>query len=298
MALDLAKAARAYDALTKLLGSAEECRALFEQAGLPYPLRIESIGPEPAAPSAGGDGSGGNGSGGGRTTRRRRSARRQAARTRPRVVYQPTKRPAAFEMVPLPFKPEEPAPVAQHAQIPPMPTPPPPPGVKKDWINVPIASLLPQTLTLGILRDSLGRPLPRKDLLARMAERGARVNDGSLANIGTRLSERHQIHRVDEGWLLVDESTAPILNGRYAWGDAAVFAVHELAARRREAVLHLLRVTGRAMKQNEIAAALRGCSWLKTPVSKDLIKMDIGALVESGQVVKLEDEKGWAIKAP
>jgi hypothetical protein len=118
--------------------------------------------------------------------------------------------------------------------------------------------------------------MPVKQIVADMLAHGLVVNKGSVANIGTRLQERGVITRPKgQGWTLMDSSRAPVLNGKYAWGDPEMFIAQELAARRREAIVHVLRHFRDGLQNMQILTQLEGCTWLKTPLTKDLVKMDM-----------------------
>lgn len=158
-----------------------------------------------------------------------------------------------------------------------------PAGVGDGWVYVPLNALTPQTIALGVLRAA-DEPLSPKRVTALIRERGTEVNEGSVANIGTRLEKEGVIRRTKDGWSLASLTKAPILNGSYAWGDQEVFTTHELAARRREAIIYVLSHFRDGLQTTQILTQLEGCTWLKTPLSKDLLKADIEELQRSEKI--------------
>lgn len=169
-----------------------------------------------------------------------------------------------------------------------------PVGVPDSWICVPLSKSNLQTLVLGVLRAA-NEPVPPRGIIAEGEARGIHVNDGSLGNIGTRLEKAKTIERrEDEGWVLMDTSRAPILSGPYAWGASEWFNVHELAARRREVILHILGYFRDGLQNMQILTQLGGCPWLKTPFSKDLLKVDMLELQKEGKVKRGSSRK-WAL---
>jgi hypothetical protein len=148
---------------------------------------------------------------------------------------------------------------SEKIRVDPPSTPHRPTGVPTDWIYVPIAALNVQTFVLGLLRDATG-PVPVQQIIAEARERLPEVSDGTIANIGTRLEAQGAISRSKgEGWILKDESRAPLLSGKYAWGASDMFAVHELAARRREMIVYLLGRFREGLQNLQILARLEDC---------------------------------------
>lgn len=237
--MDLAKELRALEALSKMVKAAEDCRNLFDEAGMAYP--------EPL--------------------------RRLLGLMKPEDAGMTRREPSI--------------------QIPP-PDVSRPPGVADGWIYVPKAALTPQTVVLGLLRE-VGVPLPVKQVVTAVRATGCEANDGSIANIGTRLASQGVITRSDSGWSLVDKEKAPILNGKYAWGTADMFMKQEVAARRRDAILHMLKLFPAGLMSLQIVEQLEGCAWLKTPLSKDLVKMDMEDLKRDGLVRRSGTTKKWVL---
>jgi hypothetical protein len=238
MALD--KETRAYEALSRLMKVAAECRVVFDEVGLEYPPPLRRILGEDELEAGNAHGS-----------------------PRPVRISAPS--------------------VAR------------PEGVPDGWVNVPMEAVNPQTVVLGVLRDATV-PMTVKQVVAEVKARGTReVNDGSIANIGTRLEGAHVIERTDDGWALVDRSRAPLLNGPYAWGAPDVFMKQELAARRREAILHVLRMFPAGLMNMQIVERLESCTWLKTPLAKDLIKMDMEDLQRAEKVKRVGNTKKWVL---
>jgi hypothetical protein len=237
--MDIRKEARAFESLTKLVAFAEECRNLFDEAGLDYPATLKRLLGE-------GDATG---------------ADSQARHKGLRIAPPP------------------------HVSR--------PVGVADGWIYVPLPALIPQTLAMGVLR-SADAPLSPKQVTSRIRELGTEVNEGSVANIGTRLEKEGVIRRTKDGWSLVNAAKAPILNGKYAWGEQAVFTSHEMAARRREAIIYVLSFFRDGLQTAQILTQLENCAWLKTPLSKDLLKADMEELQRSEKVRRGASRK-WIV---
>ncbi len=236
--MDLAKEIRALESLSKLMKAAEECRNLFDEAGMDYPEPLR------------------------------------------RVLGQ--------------IKPEDAAGATRTIQIPPPPVSR-PTGVGDGWIYVPKDALTPQTVVLGVLRDAAA-PMPVGQIVSEVSANECDANDGSIANIGTRLQRLGIIERTDDGWRLLDKSKAPLLNGKYAWGPAeGVFMKQEVAARRREAIVYVLGLFPSGLMNMQIVEQLEACAWLKTPLSKDLVKMDLEDLKAAGRVKRVGNTNKWVL---
>jgi len=188
---------------------------------------------------------------------------------------------------------DSPGPVARAIKISP-PDITRPAGVPDGWIHVPIEALGPQTAVLGVLRGA-SEPMPVKQVVSEVKSRIPSVSDGSINNVGTRLDERNIIARAEDGWRLIDKSRAPLLNGTRAWGADSMFQTQELAARRREAVLHVLSLFPTGLMSAQLLEQMERCAWLKTPLSKDLIKADMEELQETGKVKRSGNSRKWIL---
>ena len=239
--MDLAKEALALESLTKLLRAADECRTLFDEAGMDYPAPLRRM--LGLKDDTMGDWIG----------------QRRSVRIPPPAITRPA-------------------------------------GLPDGSVAVPIPEMTPQTVVLGVLRAALPDPVPRKQVASEVKARGLEVNDGSIANIGTRLEGYGLISRHDGGWMLTDRSKAPVLNGHYAWGPPEIFTPHELAARRREAIIHVLGHFGAGLQTTQILERLADCAWLKTPLSKDLLKTDMEDLQNQGKIRRGQMRKWTVVK--
>lgn len=183
-----------------------------------------------------------------------------------------------------------PAPIKPHA----------PGGVGDDWIYVPIAEAMPTTLVLAALNGSPD-PVPVKRLCELVARMRQDVNDGSIANIGTRLDKAGVIDRSDGGWKLRDTRKGPIANSEFVWADVLTFAKEDRAAFRRFAITHVLRTWPDGLQIVQITNALReNCPWFPKdiPVTKDLVKVDVQLLDQAGQAKLVGHSRKWRAVTP
>ena len=67
------------------------------------------------------------------------------------------------------------------------------------------------------------------------------VPRGSISNIGTRLFG-DLIEKTDDGWKLLKPERAGIIQDGMLWGPPVIFGKEELAAQRRDAILHVLKL--------------------------------------------------------
>lgn len=149
------------------------------------------------------------------------------------------------------------------------------------WIYVPAAASSVRALVLAILRAAGGGKTARELHEAIEASRSA--NEGSVANVGTRLTLEGLVTRDSEGvWSLTDPNRAPLLHEGALWGPMAMFTVQEIAAYRREAIQFLLRKpeNRRGLQQGQIVDQLHSLKWMIAPTSKDIIKLDISQMLE------------------
>ena len=117
-------------------------------------------------------------------------------------------------------------------------------------------------------------------------------NANSVYNIGPRL-DGHLIDRTGGNWRLIDENKAPILHEGYCWGPIEIFQKPEMAAHRRGLVLHVLRASTDGLMQMQIFRQLQASRLCKAPLAKDLVKMDIQQLSESGKIKRIGRTKKW-----
>lgn len=189
--------------------------------------------------------------------------------------------------------PEPSAPVAKMTLLPPE-HPPRPAHWESSWIWLAVSSLTATSLVCGLLREAKA-PLSPKEILAKCEEMGIDAVKGSIANIGTRLSAgaSPKISRGNGAWALVDPSRAPVLHAGHAWGPPEIFDKQELAAHRRDGVIHLLKASDDGYQIVQITKILRQCDWVHAPVTKDLIKVDLQMLQADGKAKRVGNSGKW-----
>jgi hypothetical protein len=234
---------RAYASFAALLTKVEECRGLFDEAGLAYPEPLQ------------------------------------------RMLGHLTGLMMNGAMAPRP-----------SIHIDPPPAPPRPPGVGDGWIWVPINVLTAQVCVLAVLRAADGAPVPVRQIKSEVISRGSSSNDGSILNIGTRLEDAGTIARAKDGWRLLDLSKAPILNGKYAWGTEEMFSKNEIAARRRDGIVHVLGCFRDGLQSAQILTQLQDCPWFKGPLNKDQLKLDLEEL-KKAQRIRRGMQRKWIVVA-
>ncbi len=74
-----------------------------------------------------------------------------------------------------------------------------------------------------------------------------------------------------------------------------MFMKQEVAARRREAIVYVLGLFEGGLMNMQIVEQLERCPWLKTPLSKDLVKMDMEDLKAAGRVKRVSHTNKWAL---
>lgn len=166
--------------------------------------------------------------------------------------------------------------------IPAPPRPRQPQEARPDWISINAKSASPQSVVMAILREA-SSPMRPRQLVDKVQEILPDVPSGSVANIGTKFHGTG-IQRSQEGWTLRSPDQAGILFDGRLWGPPSIFGVQELAAHRREGILHLLSLAHVGLQTAQIEEQLRRCSWLKAPVNKDLLKADINYLARERKV--------------
>lgn len=274
--------ADAYKALGRLLALAdefrtlaEECRASFDRAGLAYPDPLCRIldDQSPAPHTGHGERQGHLGEG-------------RLIRIRKRHPELP---PSLFPAGSLPDEPPELGPIE-------IPQPAPPRGVQDGWVYVPISAAGTQTLTLAVLRE-LPNPAPLNDIANFLRARGREASIASLNNVGIRLDANGLIARKKDGWSLHRASSAPILNGKYVWGARDVFTSQELAARRREAILFVMKNSHTGLLASDILRALELVTpQLDTALNKDAVRSDLEDLRKQKKIVRLPSNRWMPAK--
>lgn len=161
-----------------------------------------------------------------------------------------------------------------------------------DWVSIRVEEASPQSVVLAVLREAAG-PMRAKEVVEKVQEVQPEVPSGSVANIGTRLSEGNTILRTQRGWELMSHEDAPVLFDGYLWAPASAFGAQEMAAFRREAILHLLGLTRVGLHATQLEEQLRHTDWLHAPVSKDLVKMDLKALAAEKKIRRRGNTRKW-----
>jgi hypothetical protein len=226
----------AYQSLIKLFDQIEECRRLFERAGLPIPEQVKLF-----------------------TVNSNGSGKPNVPRARIEPIHR-NSRPLEAD---------------------------------DEWISIDISEANATSLVLAVLRAA-GQPIKAGDVIEQVMKLNAKVPRGSVHNIGTRLDGR-EIRRAEEGWSLIHPEKAPIAHDGYIWGPKESFEKQELAAHRREAILHILRCFPSGMQIVQIVDQLRGCYWMKAPATKDLLKADMDLLEGHGKVRRISNSRKWEV---
>ena len=184
--------------------------------------------------------------------------------------------------------------VAPHPRVsvPPPTSPPKPAEAQPGWIWIRSEDATPTSVVLAILRDSK-EAIRAKDVNAKVHAIQPEVITGSISNIGNRLDGEKIIQRTEEGWSLKERDKAPVFREGYFWGPPAVFGKQELAAHRRDGILHLLRVSPGGLQTSQIVEQLRVCPWLHAPLNKELVQADIENLEREKKVRRRGNSRKW-----
>ncbi|MHC4405505.1 MAG: hypothetical protein ACYTG0_38145 [Planctomycetota bacterium] len=176
--------------------------------------------------------------------------------------------------------------------VPRLPSPPKPADAGPNWIWIDSSDLLTTNLVLAILRLQT-EPIRPKDLIVEVEKYQPGTNYGSMTNSAARLGES-VISRGKGGWRLLDRERAPVLAEGKAWGPPSLFQKQELAAHRRMVILHLLGTASDGLMVMQIVRQLSDNPQLcKAPATKDLIKVDMGILMDEGKAKKIGSTKKW-----
>ena len=186
---------------------------------------------------------------------------------------------------------EAPAAPVPSVVIPPPTAPRRPVQARADWFWLPTGSAMPTTLVRAVLRDG---PQPVRTLVARVTElRGSDVNAGVIANIGTRLAESNEITRDKGQWALANPDAAPILLEGNVWGSKDMFEPYDLAEHRRNCIVHVLKAHPDGLQIISINRLLERCDWVHAPLSKDVVKTDMGTLHDEGRAKRYGKSGKW-----
>lgn len=168
-----------------------------------------------------------------------------------------------------------------------------PDGVGVDWVWIKVREAYSTTLALAVLRI-LGSPSPPNQLTAKVTEMRPDLSTGSIYNLGVRL-EGKSITRSNEGWSLIDESKAPVLDGDTIWSPQESLSSHEIAAIRRRAIKELLTEYSAGLEAVQILERLLKHTSLKAPVNKDLVKSDLEKMFSEGDIRRRGNTRKWEL---
>lgn len=169
-----------------------------------------------------------------------------------------------------------------------------PQGVGPGWIAVDIADSTPLTIVPAVLRKQAS-PIRNKDLVANVTELLPQVASGSVTNTLSRLKAPGIIDRVDDGWVLAKPESAAVIHDGKLWGPSSVFQKTEIASHRRAVIVYLLGRFPSGLQALQITEHLHSCEWLHAPVNKDLVKMDLQALVEDKKIRRRGNTKKYEL---
>lgn len=174
------------------------------------------------------------------------------------------------------------------------PPPFPRPSIASDeWVWVDIAKALPITAIAAVLRDEQ-QVLRAKDVVAKVTQLLPKVSSGSVANLFTKLDGRI-LQREEGGWRLLHRDKAPIIYEGRLWGHAEAFQKSEIAAYRRDVIVHLLKQFASGFQIVQIVEQLANLPWLRAPHNKDLVKEDMQALQAEGRVRHRGNSRKWEV---
>ena len=120
------------------------------------------------------------------------------------------------------------------------------------------------------------------------------VPSGSIFNVGAKLHGK-KILRSDDGWTLIKPEYGGIISDKFLWGPKEIFQKTELAAHRREAIIHLLTVFKSGLQTRQIVDNLHKCPWVHAPINKDLLKADLEILAAKDAVKRQGNSKKWIL---
>ena len=115
-----------------------------------------------------------------------------------------------------------------------------PPEVGEDWISLKVEDISPTTAALAILRGQNGKPIRARELADLVTDILPHVASGSIYNLLNRLRDDHLVYESTAGWMIQDKDTAGVLSEGYLWAPQERLTKTDLAAHRREAIVHLL----------------------------------------------------------
>lgn len=163
-----------------------------------------------------------------------------------------------------------------------------------EWLSINAKDAQATTVALAVLRGE-GKPLRAKDVTAKVAAFLPGVTGGTLANAATRLVEDGTIERTEDGWKLLEPILSGVIYEDRLWGIPGILSKQELAAHRRESILHVLKHFDSGLQIVQIVEQLRACSWVHAPVNKDLLKADMQILSKEKKIRRVGNTKKWTL---
>ncbi|MGB6130508.1 MAG: hypothetical protein WCC14_09285 [Acidobacteriaceae bacterium] len=167
-----------------------------------------------------------------------------------------------------------------------------PPEATEEWISISASAATPTTVALALLRGAR-HPLRPKELVDAVGNIIPDVSGGSVYNLGFRLEKEGKLVKTEDGWALAKSDFAPVLDHGLIWGPPESLAKQDVAAHRREAILHVLRMDKSGLQIVQLVAKLHDCPWVKAPVNKDLLKADMQVLLDGGKVRQRGNSRKW-----
>jgi len=163
----------------------------------------------------------------------------------------------------------------------------------ESWIWIPAKEAEVKTVILAFLR-TLGGAVPSRTVVHQVCEI-AGTSEGTVANAGTQLHRDGLIERSSGAWSVID-THGPILFESYVTGPSSAFGQYDLAAFRRMAIKHILRVVG-PLQAAQIVQFLARCDWVAEPKDKDVVKLDLIALSNAESATR-NSAKKWVLQEP
>lgn len=164
---------------------------------------------------------------------------------------------------------------------------------ESDWVSIDVQSAFPNSIVLAILRNA-GGPLTVRQVVAAVESIRPDTSAGTIANIGTKL-DGDVITRSKDGWELIYPDAAPILHAGLIWGPPDTFNKYELAAHRRDAILHILSTVRGGLMTSQLIEFLQNSPWVHAPVNKELVQDDVELLSKDGKIRRRGASKKWEL---
>jgi hypothetical protein len=184
--------------------------------------------------------------------------------------------------------------IFKQSHVPPPNEPSRPAEASDDWIYIRTRDASVNSLVLAFLRSSNG-PLRPREISELISRANPEAASGSVANAGTRLQADNSIERTDEGWRLLRPEIAGVVSGDFLWARPSTLSKQDVAAHRRDAILHLLSQFPSGLQVVQIVEQLRLCPWVQAPSSKDLLKADMEVLESRGLVRQRGNSRKWEL---